>query len=110
MTVIYLPRDDVGVQRLQEANAARAAAPVSSLAAASTVGPQLSPAYTIPKTAPEERRRGERRRQRPRRSQASRTALLLDTRAHHERRIHERRHLSAEQERQPQPRGVDIRI
>ena len=109
MTVINLTRDDLGVQRLREANTARAAAPLSSLTATSMVGPHLSPAHSIPRTAPEERRRGERRRQRPRRNQA-RPAILLDTRAHHERRIHERRHHAADHGRQYQPLGIDIHI
>jgi hypothetical protein len=108
--VINLPRDDVGVLRLKEANAAKAAASVSSLAAAGGIGAQAySPPPARPAGTPRERRRGDRRQGQERRDQDRRAAVLLDTRSHHERRTQERRQHTDTGQRSS-PRGVDVRI
>ncbi len=109
MSVINLPRDDLGVLRLQEANAARSAmAPVSPLTAGSRVSPQPSPSPYLPVTAPEERRRGERRLRQERRGQHQQT--LLDTRDHHERRTRERREQPDHQQNRQRPLGINVYI
>lgn len=110
--VINLPRDDLGVLRLKEANAAKATAAVSSLSATPSIGSQAShiPSAPAPSPEDEERRRGERRRTRQRRGQGRQAAVLLDTRSHYERRTHERRHRSTDPEQQYQPQGIDIHI
>ena len=108
--VIKLPRDDVGVLRLKEANTAKASAAVSSLSATSSVGTQPSHLPSAPAASPIERRRGERRRTQQRRGQGRQAAVLLDTRSHYERRTHERRHRSTDQEQQYLPQGIDIHI
>jgi hypothetical protein len=108
--VINLPRDDLGVLRLKEANAAKATTAVSSLTATPRVGSQPYHIPSTPVAAPEERRRGERRRARQRRGQGRHAAVLLDTRSRYERRTHERRHESAGQGQQYSPQGIDVRI
>lgn len=108
--VIKLPRDDLGVLRLKEANAAKATAAVSSLSATPSVGSQASHIPSAPAASPEERRRGERRRAHQRRGQGRQAAVLLDTRGHYERRTHERRHRSSDQEQRYLPQGIDIHI
>jgi len=108
--VINLPRDDLGVLRLKEANAAKATAAVSSLIATPGVGSQSSHMPSAPAASPEERRHGERRQTHQRRGQGRQAAVLLDTRSHYERRTHERRHRSTDQEQQYLPQGIDIHI
>ena len=108
--VINLPRDDLGVLRLKEANAAKTTAEVSSLTATPSVGSQASYIPSAPAASPEERRRGERRKTRQRRGQDRQATVLLDTRSHYERRTHERRHGSDDQEQQYLPQGIDIHI
>jgi hypothetical protein len=108
--VIRLARDDVGLLRLKEANAAKATAAVSSLSATPSVGSQASHLPSTPAASPIERRRGERRRTQQRRGQGRQAAMLLDTRSHYERRTHERRHTSTDQEQQYRPQGIDIHI
>ena len=112
MMVINLPRDDLGVLRLKEANAAKSTAPVASLAATAGIDSQAStPTPSMPVAAPEERRRGERRQGRQRRGQGRQTAVLLDTRSHYERRTHERRHnVTAQGTQHYQPLGIDVHI
>jgi len=105
--VANIPRDDLGTQRLEDANAARGAtAPVAPLDASAPLRPQGSPT-PIPVAPPVERRRGERRRERERRGQHQ--ATLLDTRSHHERRTHERRQLNEPQDEQ-RPLGINVYI
>jgi hypothetical protein len=108
--VINLPRDDLGVLRPKDANARRAVAPVSSLAATARIGAQATPSSSTPASAPEERRRGERRQDRQRRGHLRQAAVLLDTRSHYERRTHERRHAASDQGQRHLPRGIDIHI
>lgn len=93
MMVSNIPRDDLGTQRLEEANAARTATtPVAPPAASATVRPHAPPPG-IPTAYSEDRRRGERRRNEARRGRDQ--SILLDTRSHHERRTRERRRHSA---------------
>lgn len=108
--VINLPRDDLGLLRLKDADAARAAAPVASLTAATRLGSQSPPTPSIPVAVPEERRRGDRRQGRQRRGQNRQTAVLLDTRSRYERRTRERRHKVTDQGQQYLPLGVDVHI
>lgn len=93
MIVINLPRDDLGKQRLEEANAARnAAQPVASLAAAPALIPHAPPhrsSAARQATPPVERRHGDRRRGMERRNQVQ--TVLLDTRSPYPRRTHDRR-------------------
>lgn len=114
MMVINLPRDDLGILRLKEANAAKADAPVASLAATASiarVGSQPAvPMPSSPVAAPVERRRGERRQVRQRRGQDRLAAVLLDTRSHYERRTQERRHEVAAQGQHYNPLGIDVHI
>lgn len=107
MSVVNLPRDDLGLQRLGEANAARFVTMVAPLAAGVSVGSQTSPIPATPMPSPEERRHGERRRKRERRGRPQST--LLDTRSHHERRTQERRRHMGEQTGNI-PIGIDIYI
>jgi hypothetical protein len=94
--MVNLPRDDLGVQRLREANTARTINPeVLPLTAGATVGSHSSPTPSVANAPPEERRRGERRQHQERRRQ--RQSTLLDTRAHYERRTQERRQQAMEQ-------------
>lgn len=107
--MINLPRDDLGVQRLKEANAARSAtAPVSPVTTGSIVGSQPSPTPAIPVAPPEERRRVERRHGQGRRGQSQPT--LLDTRSHYERRTHERRQQATPQGEHYHPLGINVYI
>lgn len=110
--VLKLTRDDLGVLRLKEANAAKTTAPLSSLTATAGIGPQSSPHPSAPTTAPEERRHGDRRQGHERRGQNRQAIVLLDTRSHYERRTHERRHnaTAADREQQHLPHGIDIHI
>ena len=109
MTVVNLPRDDVGVQRLQEANAARAVTPhVLPLTAGASVGSHASATLSVATAPPEERRRGERRQVQERRRQQQST--LLDTRDHFERRTNDRRRNAIAHEKRPQSLGVNVYI
>ena len=111
--VIQLQRDDLGVWRLQSANAvANAAAPVSPLR---TVGDVLSQPSSHTSSTPyathQERRRRERRQGSERRFLLRRAKVFLDTRSHYERRINERRYSSSSEVSRHSPRrGIDIRV
>ena len=109
MTVVNLPRDDVGLQRLKETNTARSVTPqVMPLTAGATVGSHASATLSVATAPPEERRRGERRQLQERRRQQQPT--LLDTRDHYERRTQERRRHAMEQEMRTQSLGVNVYI
>jgi hypothetical protein len=110
MMVLNLPRDDLGVLRLQQSNAAKAYAPIASVAATTAAGYQPSPTLATPVVAPDERRHGERRQAHERRGQGRQAAVLLDTRSHHERRTHDRRRRTTAQGRSFVPQGIDLRI
>jgi hypothetical protein len=101
--VLKLPRDDLGLLRLKQANLSKATASVSSLTTTTGIGPQSSPIPSAPTSVPEERRRDCR-------GQNRQSVVLLDTRSHYERRTHERRHDSADQETQHLPLGIAIHI
>lgn len=107
MTVIHLPRDDQGLHRLREANAARSAPmPVTGLDASPRINPQPSPGPYIPVAPSEDRRRGERRQSQERRAQHLPT--LLDTRDHYERRTHERRAQHPDSAGRSPSRGINV--
>lgn len=111
--VIQLQRDDLGVWRLQSANAvASTAAPVSSLSTVSDVFSQPSShTSSTPFVTYKERRRRNRRQGSERRFLLRRVKVFLDTRSHYERRINERRYSSASEVSRHSPRrGIDIRI
>ena len=109
MTVINLPRDDQGTERLREANAARrATTPISPISPSSRANSHSLPASSIPVVMVEERRRGERRHRQERRGRNQLT--LLDTRSHHERRTHERRLQPADEKRAECPLGINVYI
>ncbi|MEJ2552808.1 MAG: hypothetical protein P8164_02825 [Gammaproteobacteria bacterium] len=104
MMVLKLPRDDLGLLRLEQANLSKATASVSSLTTTTTgIVPQSSPIRSAPTSIPEERRRDCR-------GQNRQSVVLPDTRSHYERRTHERRHDSADQETQHLPLGIAIHI
>lgn len=108
MTVVNLQRDDLGVQRLQGASAARnVTAPASPPPAGLMAGYRPASSFS-PAAPPEERRRGERRRGQERRAQHR--AVLLDTRSHYERRTQERRQHSAPQGAWRTPLGINVYI
>lgn len=109
VTVLNLPRDKLGVQSPQGANAIRATAPVMPLTASARADSQSSPAPSIAAAFAEERRRSERR-QGWRRRQPLRQAVLLDTRSHYERRTQEQRHQATDLGKRHPPLGVDIYI
>ena len=110
MMVLNLPRDDLGVLRLQQSNAAKAYAPVASVTATTAAGSQPAPAHATPVAIPEERRHGERRRVHDRRGQGRQAAVFLDTRSHHERRTHDRRRHPTAQGSSFEPQGIDLHI
>lgn len=93
MTILNIPRDDLGRQRLEEANAARGAAqPIAPVTAATPLGPRPAPgrnAASPRKLPPAERRGGDRRRAGDRRAEAR--PVLLDTRSPYPRRTRDRR-------------------
>lgn len=90
MTIVPIPRDDAGLHRLQESNAARAAGAVAPV----TAIPNLEKRPAEPAAADRPRARQPNRRRTDRRHQQrrwARHAVLLDTRLQHERRRGERR-------------------
>jgi len=94
VTILNLPRDDLGRQRLKEANAlGTAAPPVSPAMGAAPLGPRVAPGRGLPaapgSAPPPERRRGERRHGGDRRGAAR--PVLLDTRSPYPRRTRDRR-------------------
>lgn len=114
MTIGPIPRDDAGLHRLQESNAARAAGAVAPVTAAPAIGER--PAEPVPlvggstgQTSKNNRRRNDRRR---RQRRWARRAVLLDTRARHERRHGERRGSGADASSAPSRArpawGVDV--
>ena len=114
MMVINLPRDDLGILRLKVANAAKAEAPVTSIAATTSIarlGSQTAvPTPHNPVAERVERRRGERRQSCQRRGQARHAVVLLDTRSHYERRTRERRLQATDLRQHYRPLGVDVHI
>lgn len=110
MTVLKLPRDDLGVLRLKQAKLTKTTAPASSLTATTGIGPQSSPISSASTSVPEAHRRGDRCQGRDHHSQNRQAAVLLDTRNHYEKRTHERRHDSTGQEIQHLPLSIDIHI
>lgn len=93
MTILNIPRDDLGRQRLERANAlGTAAPPVTPAVGAAPPGPRAVPGRSVPlpgSAPPPERRRGERRHGSDRRAEAR--PVLLDTRSPYPRRTRDRR-------------------
>ncbi|MEK7322412.1 MAG: hypothetical protein AABZ84_04955 [Pseudomonadota bacterium] len=91
MTILPIPRDDAGLHRLQESNAARAAGTVAPVTATPSIEErpaEPASAASRPVEQSPNRRRTDRRHQHRR---WARRAVLLDTRAQRERRRGERR-------------------
>ena len=89
MAIAPIPRDDAGIRRLQETNAARAAGTITPVSPTPRI--EDRPAEPAPPVvgAPEQDRRRADRRARPRRR--TQRGVLLDTRDKQERRHGERR-------------------